>query len=118
LLTEIIADGTGGVPDWMTPVGLGDLETMKERPLLDALTDVLEQHPDRVTLTASEILVHFAGDHREAAKFEKLASAQALRKRFADTVTLDREALELEYGFTATKRRRWLSLIGRRRPRA
>lgn len=118
LLTEIIADGTGGGPDWMTPVGLGDLETMKERPLLEALGDVLEQHPDRVTLTASEILVHFAGDHREAAKFEKLASAQALRKRFADTVTLDREALELEYGFTATKRRRWLSLIGRRRPRA
>lgn len=114
LLTEIVTDGTGGAPDWMTPVGLGDLETMKERPLLEALTDVLEQHPDRVTLTAAEIIVHFAGDHREAAKFEKLASAQALRKRFADTVTLDREALELEYGFKAAKRRDWLGLLRRR----
>jgi hypothetical protein len=54
-----------------------------------------------------------AGDHREAAKFEKLASARALRERFADTATLDREARELEYGFKATARHRWLGLLRR-----
>ena len=106
LITRLVAD----VPDWMSPVGTADLDVMKDRPLLEMLGELIEQNPERVSLTPTEITISFAGDHHGASRFEKLAPAQALKKRFADTVTLDRNALELEYGFIA-RRRGWLARL-------
>lgn len=61
---------------------------------------------------ASELVVHFGGDHHQAARFEKLVPAQALKGRFADAVKLDLAALEQEYGFDIAPRAR-RSLLAR-----
>jgi hypothetical protein len=61
-------------------------------------------------------VVDFGGDHHQAARFEKLVPAQALKGRFADAVKLDLAALEHEYGFAIARRssRSWLArLLGR-----
>jgi len=112
-LAEELAESVDDLPAFTRPIGIGDLDAMKDRPLLEMLGELIEQNPDRVTITPTEITVSFAGDHHGASRFEKLAPAQALKKRFADTVTLDRLALEAEYGFTVPHRG-WLArLVGR-----
>jgi hypothetical protein len=82
--------------------------------LLDMLNALLEQNDERVSVNraAGEVLVHFAGDHHQASRFEKLVPAQVLKGRFTDMVKLDLAALEQEYGFSVRRSRRsWLSRV-------
>ena len=112
LSSEIIGDLLGealdGPPPWATPIGINEVDRLKDKPLLDLLGQLVEEDSDRVRVDrgASELVVHFGGDHHQAARFEKLVPAQALKGRFADAVKLDLAALEQEYGFDVSPRPR------------
>jgi hypothetical protein len=59
--------------------------------------------------------VNFGGDHVQANNFEKLVPAFALKRRFADSVTIDLKAVEKIYGAQAfSRRRRWFVRLLRR----
>jgi hypothetical protein len=103
-----------GQLSWAKPLSIGEVNRLKGKPLLDMLNELIEQNDERVTLNrvAGEVLVHFAGDHHQAGRFEKLVPAQVLKGRFTDTVKLDLTALEQEYGFSMRhSRRSWLSRL-------
>jgi hypothetical protein len=106
ILSELLAEALDGVPEWATPIGLDEVDRLKDKPLLDLLGELVEQDSERMSVNrgASELVVHFGGDHHQAARFEKLVPAQALKGRFADAVKLDLAALEQEYGFDVVRR--------------
>ena len=86
--------------------------------MLDLLGELVEQDSGRMSVNrgAGELVVHFGGDHHQAARFEKLVPSQALKGRLADAVKLDLAALAEEYGFEVAPRRprSWLArLLGR-----
>ncbi|MGF1610730.1 MAG: phospholipase D family protein [Kiloniellales bacterium] len=118
LSSEILGDLLGEVldelPSWATPIGISEVDQLKDKPLLDLLGELVEQDSERVSVnrSAGELVVHFGGDHHQAARFEKLVPAQALKGRFADAVKLDPAALEQEYGFDVAPRSR-RSLLAR-----
>jgi hypothetical protein len=74
--------------------------------LLDLLEEILDQNSDRVRIkrASGDLVVDFGGDHNQAARFEKLVPAQALKGRFADAVKLDLDALERDFGFAPARR--------------
>lgn len=117
LLGGLLAEALEARPAWAEPLGLAEVDRLKDKPLLDMLNDLLERDHERVSIdrAAGEVRVGFAGDHHQASRFEKLAPAQALKGRFADTVKLDLVALEREYGFSIRRSGgSWLSrLLGR-----
>jgi hypothetical protein len=117
-LGDLLGEALDGLPPWATPIGLDELDRLKEKPLLDLLGELVEQDSERVSVnrSAGELVVHFGGDHHQAARFEKLVPSQALKGRLADEVKLDLAALEQEYGFGVAPRprRSWLArLLGR-----
>ena len=117
-LGELLGEALQGRPAWATPIGVNEVDRLKDKPLLDLLSELVAQDSERVSVNrgASELVVHFGGDHHQAARFEKLVPAQALKGRFADAVKLDLAALEEEYGFdVASRSRRTLlaRLLGR-----
>ena len=113
-LGDLLGEALDGPPDWATPIGINEVDRLKDKPLLDLLGELVEQDSERVSVNrgASEVVVHFGGDHHQAARFEKLVPAQALKGRFADAVKLDLAALEQEYGFDVARRSR-RSLLAR-----
>jgi hypothetical protein len=84
----------------------GRIEHLKDKPLLDLLDEILDQNSERVRINraSGDLVVDFGGDHNQAARFEKLVPAQALKGRFADAVKLDIDALERDFGFAPPRR--------------
>ncbi len=113
-LSGLLGEALDGPPEWATPIGIHEVDRLKDKPLLDQLGELVEHNSERVSINrgASELVVHFGGDHHQAARFEKLVPAQALKGRFADAVKLDLAALEQEYGFDIAPRPR-RSLLAR-----
>ena len=90
---------------------------MNDRALLDQLNDVAANRDDRIMINrrAGELTLNFGGDNVQANNFEKLVPAFALKRRFADSVTIDLIALEKIYGPQPfSGRRRWLARLFRR----
>jgi hypothetical protein len=90
---------------------------MNDRPLLDQLNDIAANHEERITINRSvgELTLNFGGDNVQANNFEKRVPAFALKRGFADSVTIDLRALEKIYGKQGFGRRRhWLMRILRR----
>jgi hypothetical protein len=117
VLSDLLAEALEDRPGWAAPLCLGEVDRMKDKPVLDLLHELIERNPERVRIdhVAGEVLVDFGGDHVQAGRFEKLAPAQALKGRFADTVKLDLTALEREYDFTPRRPgRSWLARLLRR----
>ena len=101
----------------MKPVTNGERLAMNDQPVLDQLNDIAANHEERVTINhrAGELSVNFGGDNVQANNFEKLVPAFALKRRFADSVTVDLKALEKIYGAQAFSRRRgWFARLLRR----
>jgi len=117
VLRDLIADYLKSAPNWMRTVTNGERLAMNDRPLLDQLNDLAANQEERLSINrkAGEVALNFGGDNVQANNFEKLVPAFALKRRFADTVTIDLRALEKIYGQQAFSRRRgWLSrLFGR-----
>lgn len=107
-LGELLGEALDGLPSWATPIGINEVDQLKDKPLLDLLDELVEQDSERVSAnrSAGELVVHLGGDHHQAARFEKLVPAQALKGRFADVVKLDLAALDQEYGFDVGPRAR------------
>jgi NgoFVII restriction endonuclease N-terminal PLD domain len=106
VLGDLLGEALDEPPPWASPIGINEVDRLKDKPLLDILDQLVEQDSDRVSIdrAAGDLVVHFAGDHHQAARFEKLVPAQALKGRFADAVKLDLAALEQEYGFNVSPR--------------
>jgi hypothetical protein len=118
ILGDLLGEALDGPPAWATPIGIHEVDRLKDKPLLDLLGELVDEDSERLSVNraAGELVVHFGGDHHQAARFEKLVPAQALKGRFADAVKLDLAALEQEYGFDVAPRpRRWFlaRLLGR-----
>ena len=49
--------------------------------MLDLLDEILDQNSERVRINraSGDLVVDFGGDHNQAARFEKLVPAQALK---------------------------------------
>ena len=105
-LSGLLAEALGAAPDWACPVAQDEIERLKDKPLLDLLEEILDQNSERVRINraSSDLVVDFGGDHNQAARFEKLVPAQALKGRFADAVKLDLDALERDFGFAPARR--------------
>ena len=105
-LGGLLADALGAAPAWARPVAQEEIERLKDKPLLDQLAEILAQSGERVRINraSGDLVVDFAGDHHQAARFEKLVPAQALKGRFADAVKLDLDALERDFGFAPGQR--------------
>jgi NgoFVII restriction endonuclease len=105
-LSGLLAEALGTAPDWARPIAQEEIEHLKDKPLLDLLDEILDQNSERVRInrTSGDLVVDFGGDHNQAARFEKLVPAQALKGRFADAVKLDLDALERDFGFAPPRR--------------
>jgi hypothetical protein len=113
-LREALTMALGGTPDWAPEIGFEDIDTMKDRHFVEALSEISERAPDQVSVDhkSGVIAVRFAGDTAAAVRFEKLVPAQVLRGRIADAITLDIVALEHECGYRPSERSRsWLSRL-------
>ena len=114
VLHDLTVSWLGNAPDWMAPVTNDERLAMNDRPLLDQLNDIAANHDDRIAINrkAGELTLNFGGDHIQANNFEKLVPAFALKRRFADSVTIDLSALEKIYGRQAfSRRRRWFARL-------
>lgn len=114
LLREVIARHVKELPDWMATVTNDERLAMNDRPLLDRLNEIWTNHRERFAVNHSsrELIVNFGGDNNQASNFEKVVPAFAFKGRFADTVTVDLEALEKIYGRQPFSRRRsWFTRI-------
>jgi hypothetical protein len=117
LIRDLMGSYVESMPGWMKPVTNGERLAMNDQPVLDQLNDIAANHEERVTINhrAGELSVNFGGDNVQANNFEKLVPAFALKRRFADSVTVDLKALEKIYGAQAFSRRRgWLARLLRR----
>jgi hypothetical protein len=116
-LREIYAGALGAAPDWAPELRSDDIDTMKDRPFLEALAEMSERAPGQVAVDrrAGVMTLRFAGDTNAALRFEKMVPAQVLRGRIADALTLDVVALERECGYaTSAVARSWLAWFRRR----
>jgi hypothetical protein len=117
MLRSLIGEQLKTIPLWMTSVTNADRLAMNDRPLLDQLNDIAANHEERINInrSAGELTLNFGGDNAQANNFEKLVPAFALKRRFADSVTIDLRALEKIYGAQSFARQRhWLARIFRR----
>jgi hypothetical protein len=105
-LAGILAEALGEAPAWARPVAQDEIDRLKDKPLLDQLAEIIAQNSERARINraSGDLVVDFAGDHHQAARFEKLVPAQALKGRFADAVKLDLDALERDFGFAPNRR--------------
>jgi hypothetical protein len=104
----------GHVPLWASDLRFDDVDTMKDRPFVEALSEMAERTPDQVSHDAKGgvMTLRFSGDTNAAARFEKLVPAQVLKGRIADAIILDMVALQRECGYsTASRNRSWLSRL-------
>src|SRR5208282_2604305 len=111
VLRDLITEHVKSAPDWMRAVTNAERVAMNDRPLLDQLNDLAANQEERLSINrrAGELTLNFSGDNVQANNFEKLVPAFALKRRFADNVTIDLSALEKIYGEQAFSRRRsWL----------
>jgi NgoFVII restriction endonuclease len=108
ILSDLVAEALGSAPGWARSIAQEEIERLKDKPLLDLLEEIIEQNSDRVRINraSGDLVVDFGGDHNQAARFEKLVPAQALKGRFADAVKLDLDALERDFGFAPAGRSR------------
>jgi len=116
-LREAYAEALGAVPDWAPELRSDDIDTMKDRPFLEALAEMSERAPGQVAVDRKSgvMTLRFAGDTNAALRFEKMVPAQVLRGRIADALTLDVVALERECGYAASAAARsWLAWFRRR----
>jgi hypothetical protein len=106
IVSGLMAEALGAGPDWARPIAQEEIERLKDKPLLDLLDEILAQNSERVRIdrTSSDLVIDFGGDHVQAARFEKLVPAQALKGRLADAVKLDLDALERDFGFAPARR--------------
>ncbi len=111
-LSGLLAVALGAAPDWARPIAQDEIERLKDKPLLDLLEEILARNGERVRINraSGDLVVDFGGGHHQAARFEKLVPAQALKGRFADAVKLDLDALERDFGFAPARRRPGRSL--------
>jgi hypothetical protein len=82
--------------------------------LLDQLNDLAANQEERLSINrkSGELTLNFNGDNVQANNFEKLVPAFALKRRFADNVTIDLSALEKIYGEQVFSRRRgWIARL-------
>jgi hypothetical protein len=117
VLHDLTVSCLGNAPEWMAPVTNDERLAMNDRPLLDQLNDIAANHDDRIAINrrAGELTLNFGGDNIQANNFEKLVPAFALKRRFADSVTIDLNALEKIYGRQAfSRRRRWFARLFQR----
>ena len=117
LLGDLIAEHVKETPQWMTAVTNADRLAMNDRPLLDQLGDIALNHEERMLINRStgELTLNFGGDNIQANNFEKLVPAFALKRRFADSVTIDLKALEKIYGpQNFSRHRSWFARLLRR----
>jgi hypothetical protein len=79
----------------MTLVTDNERLAMSDRPLLDQLNDITANHDDRIVINrrAGELTLNFGGDNVQANNFEKLVLTFALKRCFADSVTIHLNAL-------------------------
>jgi len=113
-LREALGTALGAAPDWATEIGIDEIDTMKDRHFVEALSEISERNPDNISVDrkAGVIAVRFAGDTSAALRFEKLVPAQVFRSRIADEITLDVVALERECGFRPRARpSSWLARL-------
>lgn len=113
-LRDAFAEALGDVPAWAPAIRSDDIDAMKDRPFLDALSEMTERAAGQVSMDrkAGVMVLRFAGDTNAALRFEKLVPAQVLRARIADTITLDALALERECGYAgAAPARSWLARL-------
>ncbi|MDO9713616.1 phospholipase D family protein [Paracraurococcus lichenis] len=112
-----LAAALGEAPDWAPALQSEDVDTLRDRPFLEALAELTERASGQVTVDrrAGVMSLRFAGDTNAALRFEKLVPAQVLRGRIADALTLDLVALERECGYAApTAARFWLNWFRKR----
>ena len=48
-LGDLLGEALDGLPPWATPIGLDELDRLKEKPLLDLLGELVEQDSERVS---------------------------------------------------------------------
>lgn len=116
-LQETFEAALGDVPPWASDLRFEDVDTMKDRPFVEALSEMAERTSDQVSLDekAGVMTLRFSGDTNAAARFEKLVPTQVLKGRIADVIMLDMVALQKECGYsTATRNRSWFSRFFRR----
>jgi len=116
VLRDLIREHAKSVPNWMRTVTNTERLAMNDRPLLDQLDDLAASQEERLSINrrTGEITVNFGGDNIRASNFEKLVPAFALKRRFADNVTIDLDALEKIYGEQSFSRRRgWFTRLFR-----
>lgn len=116
-LRESLAAALGEVPDWAPGLCSEDIDTLKDRPFLEALAELADRAPGQVAVDrrTGVVSLRFAGDTNAALRFEKLVPAQVLRGRIADALTLDLVALERECGYAApATARSWRDWFRRR----
>jgi hypothetical protein len=116
-LRDTYAEALGSAPDWASDIRSDDIDTMKDRPFLEALTEMSERAPGQVAIDrrAGLMTLRFAGDTNAALRFEKMVPAQVLRGRIGDALTLDVVALERECGYASSAAARsWLTWFRRR----
>ncbi|MBV8359231.1 MAG: NgoFVII family restriction endonuclease [Deltaproteobacteria bacterium] len=114
VLRELIVGCLGNRPEWMGLVTNNERLAMNDRPLLDQLNDIAANYDDRIMINrrTGELTLNFGGDNVQANNFEKLVPAFALKRRFADSVTIDLAAVEEIYGRQAfSRRRRWFARL-------
>jgi hypothetical protein len=102
VLRDLMISCLSAAPEWMGPVTNNERLAMNDRPLLDQLNDIAANHDDRIVINrrVGELTLNFGGDNVQANNFEKLVPAFALKRRFADSVTIDLSAVSR---FTASK---------------
>ena len=116
-LQETYAAALGSAPEWAPDLRSEDIDTLKDRPFLEALTELAERASGQVAVDrrAGVMTLRFAGDTNAALRFEKMVPAQVLRGRIADALTLDLVALERECGYASpAAARSWLAWFRRR----
>lgn len=117
-LQETFGAVLGHVPTWASDLRSEDVDTMKDRPFIEALSEMAERTPDQVSHDGKGgvMTLRFSGDTNAAARFEKLVPAQVLKGRIADAIMLDMVALQRECGYsTAGRGRSWLARVFGRR---
>jgi hypothetical protein len=98
----------------MAPVTNNERHAIYDWPLLDELNNIAANHVNRMMINrhAGELTLDFGGDNVEANHFERLVPRFALKRRFADSVTIDLTAVEKIHGPQAfSRRRRWLGRL-------
>ena len=94
-LADLLSEVLDELPPWATPIGLDGSTGSRRSHCSTCWASLSSRTANRMSVNrgAGELVVHFGGDHHQAARFEKLVPSQALKGRLADAVKLDLAAL-------------------------